>query len=41
MSFNYHDAVALAAVAHGDQVDPSGAPYIFHPLRFAQRLEAD
>lgn len=38
MNFSYHDAVALAAAAHGEQVDHAGAPYIFHPLRVARAL---
>jgi len=39
VNFSYHDAVALAAAAHGEQVDRAGAPYIFHPLRVARRLD--
>lgn len=29
------NAIAMAALAHGGQVDKVGAPYIFHPIRVA------
>lgn len=29
------DAIIIATVAHGDQTDRQGVPYIFHPLRVA------
>ena len=32
-------AIALAAQAHGEQVDKAGEPYILHPLRMMQRLD--
>lgn len=35
------EAIALAAVAHVNQKDKAGAPYIRHPLRMMQRLRTD
>ncbi len=32
-------AIALAAQAHGGQIDKAGAPYILHPLRVMLRLD--
>jgi (p)ppGpp synthase/HD superfamily hydrolase len=34
-------ALRLAAVAHADQPDKAGQPYLAHPLRVAARLVAD
>ena len=34
-------AVAVAAMAHADQVDKAGNAYITHPIRVMQRCEAD
>ena len=33
------DAIALAAVAHGGEVDKSGQPYITHPIRVMMRCQ--
>ena len=32
-------AIRIAAVAHGEQLDKSGRPYILHPIRVLQRCE--
>jgi (p)ppGpp synthase/HD superfamily hydrolase len=32
-------AIRLAAVAHGEQLDKTGRPYILHPIRVLQRCE--
>jgi len=34
-------AMAIAAVAHQDQVDKVGRPYILHPLRMMMRAESE
>ena len=34
------DAIVLAAAAHRGQFDKAGMPYILHPLRVMQRVEA-
>lgn len=35
------EAVAIAAVAHREQRDKAGAPYILHPLRLMMRMETE
>lgn len=34
-------AIALAAVAHQEQFDKAGAPYILHPLRMMQQMRTE
>jgi (p)ppGpp synthase/HD superfamily hydrolase len=34
-------AIAIAAQAHGDQVDKAGEPYILHPLRMMLHLDSE
>ena len=34
-------AIAIAAVAHQEQFDKAGAPYILHPLRIMQQMRTD
>lgn len=34
-------AIAIAALAHQEQTDKAGAPYILHPLRLLLRMQAD
>ena len=34
-------AIAIAAVAHQEQFDKAGAPYILHPLRMMQQMATD
>ncbi len=34
-------AIAIAAVAHQEQFDKAGAPYILHPLRMMQQMDTD
>ena len=34
-------AVAIAAVAHQEQFDKAGAPYILHPLRMMRQMDTD
>lgn len=36
-----HQAIKLAAVAHADQVDKQGQPYIRHPLRVMEACAPD
>lgn len=31
-------AIRIAAVAHGDQLDKAGRPYVLHPVRVMQRV---
>lgn len=33
-------AIAIAAVAHQEQFDKAGAPYILHPLRMMQQMDS-
>ncbi|WP_448560634.1 HD domain-containing protein [Trichothermofontia sp.] len=35
------DAVAIAALAHRDQHDQAGAPYLLHPLRLLLRMDSE
>jgi (p)ppGpp synthase/HD superfamily hydrolase len=39
MGFVLDDAVRIAREAHADQVDKSGNPYIYHPLRVMARVK--
>lgn len=35
------DAVVIAALAHRDQQDQAGAPYLLHPLRLLLRMDSE
>jgi (p)ppGpp synthase/HD superfamily hydrolase len=39
MGFVLDDAIRIAREAHADQVDKSGKPYIYHPLRVMARVK--
>lgn len=36
---NLTSAIMIAAEAHENQTDKSGAPYIFHPIRVMQQMD--
>jgi (p)ppGpp synthase/HD superfamily hydrolase len=39
MGFVLDDAIRIAREAHADQVDKSGNPYIYHPLRVMAKVK--
>lgn len=38
---NLNQAISIAAIAHINQVDKAGEPYIFHPLKVMFQMESE